>query len=719
MSLTADQLTSLALAGALDREIVVALGHPMTPAERATVDKARVLLKLRREQKRQRGPITDREKHNKANQRDRLIPFRDPDPAEVKRRAKLEKDPELWLRHYLPERFPLPFGPVHREIIKACLRGMQSGTSVTVAAPRGFGKTAILWGMALYGVMTGRCRFPVVIGWKQTAGAELLSQWIDALSDNDRLAAGYPCICDVFRESTASKRLQGLLRCLDPEQRAGCDLRRGRGTVLLPETREPATGRIMPQAALAGASMNGSIKGLNVGLLDGESLRPDMVMMDDPQDEATAASEALITKVIRKIDYGLRSLSGPQRRLTVMAAVTCVEVGDVSDHLLNRPGTDAIRCGQVLTWPAGWADKDSPTRAAWNEWNAARLEGLEQHDGGKAARVYYRTHKAALTAGMTVTWRHRYHVGDAERASDPDALFAAMWDFYDLGELAFMAERQNAPIKQGVTVYGLTAELIESRTDMGRAAFQVPPWGHVIIAATDINHYGLHSVMVAFGNDQSAAVIWYSRFDRITVPENAPSSEISRIVFEMLAAHGAEVDALPVKPGAWIIDGGYEHAAVQRYVQGRRTTPQAVVARGFGFDRYRPWGKNLIGKAMEMCHRTQWPMGKGIAWQSDHWHEVSQRAWLGSIGAPGACSLFAGHHREFSEHVAAQRLAEKLEGKMGTVWRWLRQPGRNDWGDALAMAYMGAAVAGIGTGGRAAPRPRYVEVRRCKVPREQ
>jgi hypothetical protein len=124
-----------------------------------------------------------------------------------------------------------------------------------------------------------------------------------------------------------------------------------------------------------------------------------------------------------------------------------------------------------------------------------------------------------------------------------------------------------------------------------------------------------------------------------------------------------------------------------------------VVARGYGFDRYRPYGKNLIGKPMEMCHRTKWPMGTGLAWQSDHWHEVSQRAWLGSVGAPGACSLFAGHHREFAEHVAAQRLAEKLEGKMGTVWRWVRTPGRNDWGDALAMCYMGAAVAGIGTGG--------------------
>ena len=180
------------------------------------------------------------------------------------------------------------------------------------------------------------------------------------------------------------------------------------------------------QAALGGASMNGSIKGLNVGLLDGESLRPDTVMMDDPQDEATASSEALVKKVVRKIDYGLRSLSGPQRRLTMMAAVTCVDIGDVSDHLLTRPGTESIRCGQVLSWPAGWTDRDSQSRAAWDEWNRVRIEGLERQDGGRAARAHYRKNRRELTRGMAVSWRHRYHVGDAERPADPDALYAAI-----------------------------------------------------------------------------------------------------------------------------------------------------------------------------------------------------------------------------------------------------------------------------------------------------
>lgn len=351
-ALTSDQISAMVRNGSGNNEIEAFLARPMTPEEKNAALRGRAQWKMARAVKRERGRIGDREKHNKANQADRLIPFRDPPPEEVKRRAKLERNPEAWLRWYMHELFPLPFSQVHRQIIRAAMRGMQSGTSVTVAAPRGFGKTAILGGMALYGVMTGKCRFPVVIGWKQTAGACELDKWLEALASNDRLAAGYPCVCDCFRESTASKRLQGLLRAIDPAPiRAGCDVRKGRGVVLLPETREPVTGRVFPQAALAGASLNGSIKGLNVGLLDGESLRPDIIMVDDPQDIPTAESPALVAKIIRRIDYGLRSLSGPQRRLTVMAAVTCVEPDDISAHLLDRPGTEAIRCGQVVSWP--------------------------------------------------------------------------------------------------------------------------------------------------------------------------------------------------------------------------------------------------------------------------------------------------------------------------------------------------------------------------------
>jgi hypothetical protein len=52
-------------------------------------------------------------------------------------------------------------------------------------------------------------------------------------------------------------------------------------------------------------------------------------------------------------------------------------------------------------------------------------------------------------------------------------------------------------------------------------------------------------------------------------------------------------------------------------------------------------------------------------------------------------------------------------------WNWHTAPGAHDYGDCMTMAYVGAAWQGIGTGG-AGPvrRPRYVEVRKCKVQRE-
>jgi hypothetical protein len=54
--LTHNQLAALAAAGASNREIETAHGRPMTDDERAAVDRARLAAKLKRAQKRAKGP---------------------------------------------------------------------------------------------------------------------------------------------------------------------------------------------------------------------------------------------------------------------------------------------------------------------------------------------------------------------------------------------------------------------------------------------------------------------------------------------------------------------------------------------------------------------------------------------------------------------------------------------------------------------------------------
>lgn len=646
---------------------------------------------------------TNAQKVRDFRNRDRLIPYADPEDA--KRRKRLEKDPAKWLRYYLEDRFPLPFGEVHLKMIHACIRAMSTGSSITIAAPRGFGKTAIVWGMSLYGVLTGLCRFPVVIGWKASAGAELLDQWLNALSTNERLAADYPCQCAPFQESIQSTRLKGLLRDVESEEKVGCDVRKVRGCVILPDVKEPTTGRTMPQCALAGASMNGSIKGLNIGLLSGESLRPDVALLDDPQDEQTADSPELIKKVIKKIDYGIRSLAGPRRRLTLMAAVTCVNIGDVSEHLLNRPGTEVIITGQITSWPTGWDDQDSVSKALWDEWNQERLAGLEKLDGGRRARKFYRANKKELTAGMAVSWKNRYHASDGKRTGDPDALFSAMWDFYDLGKFAFMAERQNTPIKQGVTIYSLNEKTVLSRVDTSREPLEVPSWAVKVLAATDINpSYALTTTVFAFGADQRAAVLWYG-LHPMAIPYDWTDAQKKTEIANELDAHGKTLAALPCPIKDWIIDGG--GSPLNTVIDFCETSQRvcginAITAFGRAGKAYKTNEKKKYSVTIkENAHIVKASLlREWVIFNQHYWLEQAHLAWTGTPSAPGSCELPKGNHQEFAQQICRERIKGKAELNGRMIYDVQTLPGKHDFGDCMTMGYVLAAILGIGTGGQ-------------------
>ncbi len=638
------------------------------------------------------------------------------DPA---RRARLERDPAGWLRWYLEAAFPLPWGGVHRDIIAAAVRAIRTGAGMATAAPRGTGKTTVLAGVALWAVLSGACRFPVVAGWSHQAARRMLRKWIATLADNDRLRADYPEVCGPFEVSTHANRLKGMAWA-DTGDLCGADVRVMDGALVLPDGR----------GALGAVSIAGNVRGLHAGLPDGSTIRPDVLLLDDPQDKPTAESPKLTRQTVERIESDLFNLSGPGTRLSVMVACTVANEGDVAEYFLTHADFEAVRVGQVTQWPDGFADKASPARRLWEQWNAVRVEGLSEHDGGKRARAFYKANKAAMVEGMAVSWPARFD----KKRHDPDAFYAAMFDYYRLGERAFMAERQNAPMRTETTVYDLSAALVATRIHPDRRRGELPAEARLIVAATDLNHYGLHSAAAGFGNDQTAWLAWYGRHDnngRGIVPTNCPESEAKRAMFEALVAHGAGIAALPLtragepaRPSLWVIDAGYMPDVVRRYLDGPARTLGIPVmcARGFSADKYRPGGKGTIGAPRENCHLAESTVaGRFLAFNADAWREVSQRAWLASPNAPGSLSLFDGaRHAEFAEQVTREKLVEKLSGQFGPVWRWHSQPGWHDYGDAVTMLYVAAAWGGIGTGGGAAPRQQRPAPRRqCHVPMDE
>jgi len=135
MPLTPDQLAALAQTGAMNREIAAALGRPMNPAERAIVDRARVVWRLKREQKRGVKKLDSAGRNKKLRDEAHILAIPDLTPEQRRERARLEKDTPKWLRHFFLGIYRQPFGAVHHEII------IKTDASCKYLARRCIGKT--------------------------------------------------------------------------------------------------------------------------------------------------------------------------------------------------------------------------------------------------------------------------------------------------------------------------------------------------------------------------------------------------------------------------------------------------------------------------------------------------------------------------------------------------------------------------------------------------
>jgi len=550
--------------------------------------------------------------------------------------------------------------------------------------------------------MSGAERFPAYLPWASKDQRKGLRFWKNALCFNDRLAADYPEICAPFVKSRGQSQRCNAITYSDGTM-PGAQLKISDGLIVLPDN----------LGVIGSATINGNPRGLNHATESGEVLRPGLVLVDDPQDKETAKSMAQVAATIDVIDSDVAGMGGPDKSLAILMACTVLVKGDVADHYLNCRDWKTLRVGQIITWPVNMK--------LWKEWNNQRQGGEADQDGGKAAVAWYKKNKVQLTEGLTVSWEHRF---DKSRGQ-PDALYGAMYDYFRMGHEAFMAERQNDPVEAGAgkREYVLTPDIIMSRAN-GSQPGTVLSWVRSIVAATDLNpSYALSTSVTGFGSDQTAAVCWYG-IHKMEVAGDVPAPERSRQVYAALVAHGRHLASLPCKPETWIIDaGGTDFDTVLRFAGdcGRLCGLTAIGATGKSSKAYRPFGKNVIGQPREGCHiRSDDLAGrprKWMAWNADYWREIAQRAWLGDVGTPGSCSVFAGSHSEFAGQIAREQYMGKADIGGQMIWNWHTQPGKHDYGDCMAMCYVGAAWAGIGTGGQIVQR-KYIERRKPKVQRE-
>ena len=612
--------------------------------------------------------------------------------ANPRRRKRLEKTVEKWLKHYLAASFPLPFGDVHRQIIQAAVAAITTGAGMATAAPRGTGKTTILEGVALWAVLSGNARFPVVGAWTANAAKKALRRWLRALSDNPEIAADYPEFTQPFELSTHSNRLRNML--FDDGEACGADVRLQDGSLVLPSG----------LGAVGAVSIGASVRGLNIGLSDGSTIRPDVLLLDDPQDKATAQSGQRVRKIIEIIEGDLFSLAGPAKRLSVMAACTIIEQGDVACYLLQNPDFTAVITSQITAWPSGWDDTKSATRKLWDEWNKTRIDAMADGNGGKPAQSFYRANKQAMTEGMQVSWAARFD----KRRGDPDARYAAMLDFYRIGERAFMAERQNQPLAQGeASILDLPVDHVARRVN-GLDRLVAPEDAVAVAGMVDTNGDHLRWALAAVSNTRALSIVDYGMYpggnQLLLTGKESEAVELMRGLTG-LDAHLQSLtitrNGQPMRVEIMMLDVGYLMQPSFDWIRAihRVSGIPWIASRGWGSRNYRP-GKTAIGTPGDGFHLSEWQgKGRAISHDADLWRHRMQKGFLLPAGAPDSITLYGTegqHHDVLAAGICCERLVAYAMTDAGPLYKWQNTPGeRNDWGDVCTGLYVAAARLGF------------------------
>ena len=349
-----------------------------------------------------------------------------PEVVNPDRKAACERNFQLFCESYFPETYALAWSPDHLKVIEKIETAVLRGGLFALALPRGSGKTTITESAALWSMLYGHREFVVLIGATESAALELLDSLKTELEVNERLAEDFPEVCyPVAQLEGIANRCAGQL----------CKGERTRITwtsneIVLPTIKDSKASGIIVRVA----GITGRIRGMKFKRSDGRSVRPSLVIIDDPQTSESAGSLEQTRKRVRVLAGDILGLAGPGQKISGIMPCTIIRPGDMADIILNRnthPDWNGEKTRMVYRFPSNMK--------LWEEYAEIRAEALRTEGNFQKATEFYLANREAMDAGAEVSWEARFNHDEVS------ALQHAMnLKFQD--EAAFMSEYQNDPL---------------------------------------------------------------------------------------------------------------------------------------------------------------------------------------------------------------------------------------------------------------------------------
>lgn len=624
---------------------------------------------------------------------------------------------------YFPHTFDLPWCDDHLKVIAKIEQAVLEGGLFAMAMPRGSGKTTLCEIACLWAILIGARDFVYLIGSDEEHAASMLESIKSELENNDLLLEDFP------EAVYAIHCLEGI------HQRASGQLFNGAPThigwtaraIVLPTI----PGSKASGAVICVAGITGRIRGMKYKRPDGRSVRPSLVLIDDPQTDESARSPSQCVTRERVLAGAILGLAGPGKKIAGLMTLTVVRPDDLADRILDRekhPQWQGERTKMVYSF--------STNEALWSKYAELRAEGLRNDRGIKEATEFYREHRAAMDEGASIAWLSRFN--HDELSAVQHAMNLRLQD-----EHAFWAEYQNEPLPETAADDDLlTADQIAAKLN-GHTRGEVPMVCTRLTMFIDVQGKLLFWLVAGWEDDFTGYVMDYGawpdqkqpyftlRDARRTLMTASPRAGQEGAIYAGLEALTSEYvgrgwrrdDGAEVRIDRCLIDANWGQSSDVVYQFCRQSSFGGIVMPSHGryvgassipFAEYKRKRGDRVGLNWRIPVITGKRSVRHVVFDTNYWKSFAHARLVVPIGDPGCLSLFhrkADEHRLLADHLTAEYRV-KTEGRGRTVDEWkLRVDGLdNHWLDCLVGAAVAASMHGavlFGTDGAAtAPRPR-------------
>lgn len=611
-----------------------------------------------------------------------------------------------FLETCFPATFFLPWSADHLVTIARLEFVICSGGQFALAMPRGSGKSSIVDRAALWAVLTGRRRFVVLVGANESLAEQSLGRLKSELENNATLLALWPkAVYPIRRLESQARRCVGQLH---EGARTGIVLQRKR--LVLPAMPGPdneATGAVLHVAGLTGA-----VRGLSHVDADGRTIRPDLLLVDDPQDRESAGSVVQTADRLAILNGDLLGLAGPNEKIAALATATIIKRGDLADQLLDRkksPAWQGQRFKLVEAFPTN--------EKLWDEYERLRVESLRADGSGAEATQFYIQHRAEMDEGARVAWASRYN------SDEVSAIQNAMNLRQDRGD-EFYSEYQNEPREETAHANALDAASIAARCG-GFARGIAAPECEKLTAFIDCGQDVLWWMVSGWAEDFSGHIVdfgcWPEQRARVFLARNvsptlgqmyaqaggvdgALYAGLSALVGKLLSREWRRSDGAQIALTRCLIDAGWATDTIRLFV---RQSPQRNLitpSKGFGVGAGQAAIADYHKRPGERIGEG-WILGVASAdrlrllrFDSNFWKSRIAAMLTRPMGMRGGVTLCGARPVEnelLALHLSSE-IPTRVEAKGRVLSTWARRPDRdNHWWDCLIGCAVAASVEGI------------------------